>query len=160
MKDKTCREFEEWLGRLPLSRPSEEMESHLASCPRCRKLFDSLAPLVHALSEIPSPVKLSEDKIKSLVTGAEKEALRMADRRTFWRLSLKILIGLPFIIFIHWIWLSLSSMVLAELLSPLIAQIFSTFIIITSSLVAALLLGAIPLLWTGLRRNLLKEICR
>jgi hypothetical protein len=33
------------------------------------------------------------------------------------------------------------------------AQIFSIMVIITSSLAAALLFGAVPLLWTGLRRN-------
>lgn len=154
MKDKTCREFQEWLDCLPFSLPTEEMKQHLAACAECRKLFDSLAPLAQALSEIPSPVKLSEDKIKSLTVAAEKEALRVADRRTAWRLSRNILMGLPFIIAIHWLWLDLSSRVLAELLSPLIAQIFSILIIVTSSLAAALLFGAVLLLWTGLRRNL------
>jgi hypothetical protein len=62
--------------------------------------------------------------------------------------------GLPFIIAIHWLWLDLGSTALAELLSPLIAQIFSILVIVTSSLAAASLFGAVPLLWTGFRRNL------
>lgn len=154
MKNKTCREFQDWLGRLPFNLPTEEMKQHLAACVECRRLFDSLAPIAQALSEIPSPAKLSEDKIKRLTVAAEKEALWVADRRTAWRLSRNILMGLPFIIAIHWLLLGLSSRILAELLSPVIAQIFSILIIVTSSLAAALLFGAVPLLWTGLRKNL------
>jgi len=154
MKGKTCREFQDWLDRLPICLPTEEMKQHLAACAKCRRLFDSLAPLAQALSEIPTPAKLSEDKIKRLAAAAEKEAPRVAQRRTAWHLARNILMGLPFIIVIHWLWLEVGSRVLAELLSPLIAQIFSILIIVTSSLAAALLLGAVPLLWTGLRRNL------
>jgi predicted anti-sigma-YlaC factor YlaD len=154
MKGKTCREFQEWLDCLPFCQPTEEMKQHLAACARCQRLFDSLAPLVQALSEIPTPVKLSDDKIKRLAAAAEKEALRVTDRRTGWHLARNILMGLPFIIAIHWLWLDLGSTALAELLSPLIAQIFSILVIVTSSLAAASLFGAVPLLWTGFRRNL------
>jgi predicted anti-sigma-YlaC factor YlaD len=59
MKGKTCQEFQEWLDCLPFSLPTEEMKQHLAACAECRKLLDSLAPIARALSEIPSPVKLS-----------------------------------------------------------------------------------------------------
>lgn len=159
MKGKTCREFQEWLGCLPFRQPTEEMKQHLAACPECRKLFDSLAPLVRALSEIPPPVKLSDEKIKGLAAAAEKEALRVTGRRTAWRLARNILTGLPFITAIHWLWLDLGSRALAGLLSPLIAQVFSILIIAASSLAAASLFGAVPLLWTGLRRNSLRSTC-
>jgi predicted anti-sigma-YlaC factor YlaD len=154
MKDKTCREFQEWLDCLPNSQPTEEMKQHFADCTRCRKLFDSLAPLVQALSEIPPPAKLSDEKIKRLAAVAKKEAFRAANRRTVWQLSRNITMALPFIIAVHWLWLDLGSRALAARLSPLIAQIFSILIILTSSLAAASLFGAVPLLWTGLRRNL------
>lgn len=154
MKAKTCREFQEWLDCLPFSLPTEEMKQHLAACARCRKLFDSLAPLVRALSEIPTTATLSEDKIERLTAAAKKEALWVAEQRTAWRLSRNILMSLPIIIAIHWVWLGLGSRAVAELLSPVFAQIFSILVIITSSLAAASLFGAIPLLWTGLRRNL------
>jgi predicted anti-sigma-YlaC factor YlaD len=153
MKDKTCREFQEWLDRLPCSQPTAEMIRHFASCARCRKLYDSMAPLVQALSEVPSPAQLSDEKIKRLAAAAEKEALRVRDRRTAWNLARNILMALPFITAIHWLWLDMGSRVLAGLLSPLIAQVFSILVIITSSLAAALLFGAVPLLWTGLRKN-------
>jgi predicted anti-sigma-YlaC factor YlaD len=153
MKDQTCREFQEWLEGLPLSRPTAEMKRHFAACARCRKLYDSLAPLAQALSEVPSPAHLSAEKIRRFAAAAEKEALRVTDRRTAWNLARNILMALPFITVIHWLWLDLGSRALSELLSPLMAQIFSIMVIITSSLAAALLFGAVPLLWTGLRRN-------
>lgn len=152
MKGKTCREFQKWLDCLPSGPLAEGMKQHLCSCAQCRKLFDSLAPLVRALSEIPAPVKLNDEKIRRLAAAAEKEAHRVADRRTARHLVCNILIGLPFVIAIHWLWLGLGSRALAELLSPLLAQIFCVLVIITSSLAAASLLGAVPLLWAGLRK--------
>ncbi|MDH7514102.1 MAG: hypothetical protein QHH14_14240 [Clostridiales bacterium] len=158
MKAKICPELEAWLDRLPLVEPSEEMKHHLATCRPCQELFDSLAPLATALSEIPSPARLSEEKMRNLVEAARKEALRLADRRTAWRLSRNILIGLPFIAAVHWLWLNLSSKVLAELLSPFAAQIFSVLFLVTSSLAAALLFAAIPFVWAVRRENPRKEL--
>ncbi len=154
MKEKNCPEFQAWLDRLPSSEPTEEMKQHFAACARCQKLFESLSPLVQALCEIPSPVKLSDDKIKKLTAVAEKEARRIADRKTAWELSRNIVMGLPFVMAIHWLWLGLGSKALAGILSPLIAQILTAVIIVVSSLAAALIFGAIPLLWATLRRNL------
>jgi len=152
MKGKVCQEFQEWLDCLPSGQLTDEVKQHLGVCPRCRKLFDSLAPLVQALSEMPAPVGLNDEKIRRLAAAAEKEARRVADRRTARHLACSILIGLPFVIAIHWLWLGLGSRALAELLSPILAQIFCILVIITSSLAAASLLGAVPLLWAGLRR--------
>jgi|GEM_PF-2330745 len=153
MKTKICPEFEAWLDRLPFVELTEKMKQHLATCRPCQELFDSLAPLAGALSEIPSPTRLSEEKMRNLIDAARKEALRLADRRTAWQLSRNVIMGLPFIAAVHWLWLNLSSRVVGELLSPLAGQVFTVLFLVTSSLAAGLLFGAIPLVWAGLREN-------
>lgn len=158
MKTKICPELEAWLDRLPFVEPTEEIKQHLATCAPCQKLFDSLAPLAAALLQIPSPAQLSEEKIKNLVAAAEKEAIRLAGLRTAWRMTRNVIAGFPFVVAIHWLWLNLSSKVLAELLSPLFAQLFSILFLVISSLVAALIFGTVPLVWAGLRKNPRKEL--
>lgn len=152
-----CREFREWLNRLPLREISGGLKRHLEVCGECRRKCEFITPVAAALSDLPGPTRLSEEHLKRFTAAAEKEAHRKANRKTVLRMVRSLLIGLPVVGAINWLWFNLGTWVLTDLVSPEIALIYSIMFFTAVSLTGALVFGSIPLLWGYLRRYYPKE---
>ncbi|MGB8952345.1 MAG: hypothetical protein WCC06_06740 [Candidatus Aminicenantales bacterium] len=160
MKTDACREFQDWLDRLPLSDLTDKMKQHLDVCGECRRQYALIAPVVKALSGVPLPEKLSEDSLKKFTIAAEQEALRRKSRKAALRMARSLLMGLPFVVAINWLWVRLGSTALTEFVSSDIAFVYSVVLLVGASLAAALIFGAIPLLWGHLQGHSPKEFQR
>lgn len=152
-----CSEFEGWLDRLPEEPMAEEWHRHLESCTDCRKRYEQIGPVVEALLAIPVDPELDEDKIDKMAHAAEREAARFSKKRSGLKLILNILMGLPFVLIINWLWFILGSRVLTETISHTAASVFTVVFLIGSSLILALILGTTPLLWGYYLRYSSKE---
>ena len=62
-------------------------------------------------------------------------------------MGINVFLGLPFVLIINWIWFTLVSRLLANLVSQTAADVFSVVFLVGSSLILALILGTTPLMW-------------
>ena len=157
MKEEMCREFQAWLDNLPLSPISPELEQHRDGCPECCHRYAFLSPVIEALMEAPPSEKLSGEKIKKFVKAAEKEYTRHSNRRSALKVGLHTLFGLPFVVVINWLWIKLGSSLLTNIFSPDVARVYLILSLIAVTLITALTLGSIPILWGRLREQPSKE---
>ncbi|MFC2156785.1 hypothetical protein ACFLT9_02995 [Acidobacteriota bacterium] len=147
MKMNMCSDFNGWLDRLPQEPLSDEWSQHLKSCTDCRERYEQIGPIVEALLDIPAETELDEHKINKMALAAAQEAARLFKRRSAVKLTLNIILGLPFVLVINWVWFTLGSRILTETVSHTAAAVFTVVFLIGSSLILALILGTTPLLW-------------
>ena len=157
MKTKNCLEFQKWLDDLPERSLGKDFKSHLKSCKDCCRQYDLLGRASEVLMEIPVPGKLNQAKINRFTAAAEAEVIKKEYRKTALKVGRNALIGLPFVLVINWLWITLGSSILTNLLSPDIARIYFIVFLVGTSLLSASIFGAIPILWGYLYKQASKE---
>lgn len=158
MSDKMCREFLDWLERLPRRELSPAFQRHLEVCENCRKQFSQFDPIISKLESAKSPKELSANKLDELTEVAQHAASQRENRRLAFRLSLISLLCLPLIISVNWLWASLGFNLLASHVSRIFAYVFLGTFIGSAAGMSGLLYGSIPLLAGKIRKQPGKEI--
>ncbi len=158
MSDKICREFLDWLERLPRRELSLVFQQHLEVCEKCRKRFMQFEPVVNKLAMIKSPTELSESRLRDLAKIAQEAASRKENRCLAFRLSLISLLCFPLIISVNWLWASLGFNLLSSHVSRILAYVFLGTFIGSAAGMLGLLYGSIPLLAGKIRKQSGKEI--
>lgn len=146
-----CLQFQDWLDSLPKRPISEEFKRHLDVCTYCLRQYDLIGPVIKSLREIPSPEKLKENQLKRYLEAAEREYTRCTNRKAAFHMTCNILLGLPFVVLINWLWIKLGTRVLSDLISPDIALVYLILFLVGSSFFLMLIFGGLPLLWGRLR---------
>jgi len=124
MKTARCREYEDWLERLPRREFSPSFRRHLDKCERCRKMVEDLNPVIGALEAAPPPPALSETKLGVMTRAARLAADRLAKRVLIFRLCLMSLLSLPVVILVNWLGASLGYNYFADHVSPFLAKTY------------------------------------
>lgn len=133
MKSRFCREFDDWLERLPRTELSPVFKKHLEECDRCRGLFERLAGVTDALASAAVPLPaFSPAKLDVLARTALRESARLNKRRLVLKISLAGLLSLPLAVLINWLGASWSYNFLAIHVSPFLAKIFFVTFVITA----------------------------
>jgi predicted anti-sigma-YlaC factor YlaD len=133
MKSPFCREFDDWLERLPRTELSPAFKKHLEECDLCRDLFERLAGVTDALaSAAVSLPAFSPAKLDVLARTALRESARLDKGRLVLKISLAGLLSLPLAVLINWLGASLSYNFLAAHVSPLLAKAFFVTLIATA----------------------------
>jgi len=157
MKNTLCSEFLEYLDILPQEGLSDELKQHLDSCPDCRREYARIAPMLKSLLQVPSPAELSEKKLEQLTAAAIKDDIRRSNRRSGFRVMFNVIIALPIVLGINWLWLTMGSSFLTRFISPDVARVFVITFLMAATCIAALTFGLIPILW-GFNRPHLSDL--
>jgi len=154
MKNTLCSEFLEYLDILSQEGLSDELKQHLDSCPDCRREYARIAPMLESLLQAPSPAKLSEKKLEQLTAAAIRDDIRRSNRRSGFRVMFNVIIALPIVLGVNWLWLTMGSSFLTRFISPDVARVFVITFLMAATCIAALVFGLIPILWGSNRPHL------
>jgi hypothetical protein len=151
MKPKSCKEFLQWLERLPRTELSPSFSKHLNECESCRREWESLNELSESLLSIPNPIPLDKQVIQDIVMASNDAVCRRLNHILAWRLGVLSLFCLPLVIAINCLWAFLGYSLLMQYASPLWANSFLIFFTLTATCLTGVSYGAIPLLagWLG-----------
>ncbi len=157
MTMKSCREFEQWLERLPREDLSPAMERHVMECEYCREQLKLIGPVVSSLKGLSPPHQLNSEVMNRMVIATRREMNHQQGRWMATKLSVVSLLCLPIIIGINWLWVEIGYRLLNEYTSPVLAQIYLILSVSTALTLSGLAYGSIPLLAGWIRKENFKE---
>jgi len=152
MKTKMCREFENWLERLPRQELSPAFRQHLEVCEQCSCMYQQLNPVAEALAAVGAPAKLSEKKLEKLAEIAKRETQQHKKHLLVFKLCILSIFSLPFIVIGSWLIASFGYNLLATNVSLILAKTFLITFIVAAVVISGVMYGSIQLLagwiWT------------
>jgi hypothetical protein len=149
----SCSEFQDWLERLPRRVLSPAFSNHLKTCPQCQRDWEELDSVAEKLLDIPQEKQLSEESLKNLMDSTEQNLMRRQNNQLMFKLVIMAVLCLPLMAFIDWIWTSTGYAILANVISPGLAQIYLIISICSAIGISGVFYGSIPLLVGLFRRD-------
>ena len=157
MKTAPCREYENWLERLPRRELSPAFQRHLEECEDCRRIFEELAPVIELLEAVAPPPALSEEKLEAMSRKARLAADRLAKKTIIFRLSLFSLLSLPVMVIVNWLGAKLGYEYIASHVSTLLAKTYLVAFLAVGAGISGLAYASLFLLAGKMRRKSQEE---
>ncbi len=160
MKKDICREYSNWLERLPRREPSPSFRDHMSDCADCRREYDNLDPIVERLLNISDPGDLSSAHLVNLTTIARSALINTENRKIAAGISTLSFLLLPLVLAVNIAWGYAGYELFAWLISPWAG---TTFLLVFTSMAATILsvmYTGIPILAGWIRGPVLEDIYR
>ena len=155
---KPCKEFSEWLSRLPREDISPIFNEHIDQCPLCKELYLKHLPVIQKLNRAAGTPEITEETLLRLTEKAKSESLRLQNRKLAWQLSGLSVLCLPLVIVINVFWGAAGYYLLTSYTTQLIADIYIGLYGISVICLSSLSFSFVPLLAGWLRGKNMEEI--